>query len=488
MLLESLREVNPKEFILKPIKEALVDTKGLSLSQRILIYAGYIILFSLLILTLVLEVFGQNLSGITFMTTNDIWNISYVAVLVSSGGFIIGWTYVLTGATDFRRRAFLPIMGLFAIQLLFLTPIGGPLTVAVFCFAGLFLLGLVGLHLFTHSSRYWRDFPIIEFGLILSGLLVSMIGMWFLNETDTNTALSLNGAFSVLFLILILFWFTSGLTLINGATRLARRIVIILRYLFTEPILHAIVVLVVLVRPVGTIMGVILTPTGNVQLGTALLLDICISVPLPFLLLIFAVTKRWTSAHLLPLLAISLATPFFTLGMSIALFSNVDVTDRVELALEGVGLLPPLLLFVGLMSYNVLSAGTAFANEEGQYTPRSGRVLVLFGVAILITSATLFFVNMQNPDTGEPNLTIQSLTNNAFVLGLFIFSLPYIVWLGWKRRERLVGEDDTFLNIEPLLHQVEGLVPHKQAWLIIAVVLAGLCACSICSVGMLLTN
>lgn len=486
MLLDSLRDMNPAGFILNPIKEAFINAKGLSHSLQILTAVGYLILFGLLLITLLLELFGQNLASVTYTSLDDTWQISYLALFISSGGFVIGWAYLLTGATDFSRRIFLPIMGVFAIQLLLIMPIGGSATIFAFCFAGLFLFSLIGLHLFTSSSRYWRDLPLVEFGLILAALTISMVAFWALNTSDARIATGLNTAFSILLIITLLFWFGSGLTIMNAAVSLAQRVIIILRYLFTEPVLQAIVVLVVLVRPVGTLMGIILVPVSNVQLGVGLLLDVCVSAPLPFVLLGLALTKRWTTAYLLPILALSLATPLFTLGLSVALYSNIDLTDRVELALGGLGLLPPLLLFVALMTYNVMSSGTTFANQEGELMPRSGRVLVLFGSAILITSFTLFYVNVQNPDTAEPNSLVQNLTNNAFLLSLILVSLPYLGWIVWRRRERLVGEDDTFLNIVPLLHRVEGVVPGR-VWLIIAIILAGLCTCSICSVGMLLT-
>ena len=86
----------------------------------------------------------------------------------------MGWALLLTGASDCRRRVFLPVVCLFIFEVLILN--GGaraPLALTVLVL-GLILLVVVA-RLLAPSLRYWREFAMVEFlfWAVIVGLLTA---------------------------------------------------------------------------------------------------------------------------------------------------------------------------------------------------------------------------------------------------------------------------------------------------------------------------
>jgi hypothetical protein len=59
---------------------------------------------------------------------------------------------------------------------------------------------------------------------------------------------------------------------------------------------------------------------------------------------------------------------------------------------------------------------------------------------LLVTGFTMFFVNARVVSTGQPHESLQILIDVPFMLGIWFLGLPYLVWMLWKHRERLIGE------------------------------------------------
>ncbi len=98
--------------------------------------------------------------------------------------------------------------------------------------------------------------------------------------------------------------------------------------------------------------------------------------------------------------------------------------------------MPPPLLFVVVAAYNVFGLMSGFANGEDRRIPRRARVPLCFGAARLIIA---FVINVRTATTGELDRSFQGWMNNLFLLSLFFLGLPYLGWIVWKRRERLVA-------------------------------------------------
>ena len=75
--------------------------------------------------------------------------------------------------------------------------------------------------------------------------------------------------------------------------------------------------------------------------------------------------------------------------------------DFAELLLKMTGIFPPLLLFVGLTTYNLFGMGVAFTGVDGRILPRRARVLLYFGTLILVVATMLFLSNERNAETNQ---------------------------------------------------------------------------------------
>lgn len=471
-----------------PLREALIDFEGLSLSLRLMAVLGYVSIFVLLALMLLLELFSDHLHLVSYSheTTdgNVITNqIPFPALIVSGLSFALGWAYILNGATDCRRRIFLPLAALFAFQLYLFFPAGGAMCVWG-CAAPAFLVLLVGSHFFTQTKKFWRDYPLIEFVLWFCVMLFFVGLFWFSRQSDETLASGFSGIFSFFGLINAPLWFFFGLGLIDMALSIGRAVVITLRKLFPGEFLRAFTVFLILVRPVVALF-VFTTDQQDTLLGDILLLDsLLATLPLLILTIGLALARRWTTRSATITLALSFASPVF-MAFIVPALRGGDVSELLDLILGGLGIFPPLLLFVMLMTHSVLSLGVSFAEKDGQYIPRSGRILLGFGFALLVTGFTIFSVNVRDA-TGQLDQSFQEATDAFFSLGFIALGLPYLLWILWRRRDRLAGSEEDFEGVEPLLaglSRVPGWV-----WVALGVVMAVFLACFVCLIGLIFFN
>jgi hypothetical protein len=468
-----------------PLREAFIDFRGLSLSLRILAVLGYVAVFALLALTLLFDLFRNYLALVTYVPYGDqpARQVPFVVMIACGLSLTLGWAYVLTGATDCRRRVFFPIVALFVVQLVFLVP----LTILPLwcCTAPVLVVALVGAHFFTASKRYWRDFPIVEFVLWCCAM-VFFIGMfWFSAQSVENLAKDIDVVAAVLSLISVPLWVAFGLAIVNLAVDAARTVVSTLRRMFPGEVLRALTVLLILIRPAGTILAFALN-MQETTLGGLVFADSLVTVPLlSVAMIVVALRRRWNTRNAATILAISLILPLFILGVGMAI-SGKDISDILGLTLEGLGIFPPLLLFVVVMANNVLNIGAKFANKDGKYAPRSGRVTLTFGLAFLVIGLTIFLANLRDGVTGQVDATFQTATDNFFGLGLIFLGLPYLLWVLWRRRDELAGKEEDFATVEPIfawLGRVSGRV-----WLVLSVVAIVLFTCLICLLGLTVFN
>ncbi len=153
------------------------------------------------------------------------------------------------------------------------------------------------------------------------------------------------------------------------------------------------------------------------------------------------------------LLTLSFALPLFSAGFVMA-FSGRELFNALEMTAERADSFAPTLIFVVLMAYNVLSLGSAFANKDGDIAPRSGRMLLGLGAAVMIISGTIFSVNVRDA-AGELDRTFRTAIDAFFTLGVCFLGLPYLVWTAWKRCETLSGDNEKLKDVVPVLAPLE---------------------------------
>lgn len=471
----------PNRLFLSEAREAIVDLRGLPLNTQVLAIFGYVGLFSLLSLTLLVELFGDSFTAVSFtVPEGDLYSekqVPLLAMALASLAFILGWAFLLTGATDCRRRIFFPAVGLFAIQLIFLTPIEGNMAAALGCFLAIPAIGLlIAFYFLAPRWPFWRDWPIVEFiaWALFAAFLMGLL--WFFNQTNEAVASSLHAAFTLLLLLSVGFWVVSGVLITDMATGLARWFVSALDGWLPGSTLRALVIALLLVRPVADITLALLIPDTNNPIAWGLLIDGVLAIPLLLAIPALWLAGRWDTRMAARLLGLGLATPIFSLGMAMAL-KGKDITDLTSLVLEGVNIFPPTLMFVALNAYGALTFGSRFATEDGKIMPRTGRLFLYLGLVLLLTAFTLFFVNVQDVATGQPDSMMHDIINGAFGISAVVFGLPYLLWIAVRRPERLIG--DGFDDDGPVILAGLGRVP-TSLWLALGLAFVLFSCCVSC--------
>jgi hypothetical protein len=131
-------------------------------------------------------------------------------------------------------------------------------------------------------------------------------------------------------------------------------------------------------------------------------------------------------------------------------------------------------LFVGLTTYNLFGMGVSFTSVDGRILPRRARILLYFGILLLVVACMLFNSNNRLQDTSRLSLDFQLLINNLFALSALILGVPYLVWMIWKRRPFLVVADQG--PPHPPRFSWLGRLP-APAWVALSLILSCACSC-----------
>ncbi len=474
-----------------PLRDAILDFSQLTPGQRRLTKAGYLIIAALLVMTLGFELLADVMPSVTFSRLYEgapvPRQIPLPVLIVSSLGMVVGWAYLLAGATDGRRWIFALVMLLFAGQLIFMSPLvstteGKILTSdwAAYLFvitAPLFWIAALAIYFFTPRAAAWRQYPVIEFSFWLIALLFYLALLWLGSPTWGDVAVSLNGSFSVLSLLTIPWWALSGLVVGDVALTFGSRVTYALRLIFPQKALHALALFLLLVYP-----ALILFPMSLDQTDTVLAITSLFNALFSVLLLLglgalFAI-KRWRATYTYRLLTLTLMAPILALAVTLAL-SGINIGSVLSLASMGAGFLPPLMAFVALMAHSVLRMSASFAAADttgaaDERLPRSGRLLMGMGAAILITSFTIFFVNVRTME-GQLDAAFEGMVAGLFTLSAFFLGMPYTLWRAWRSRRYLGGDPDA-----PLTPVFQDRTQSTEPWLVWAIIAAALAIFGMC--------
>ncbi len=430
--------INPQSrSIFGRLAENFIDLRGLPLGIKLLTIGGYLSVFFLLLMVLLFEIIGDDLPSIQFSFPGDPRNISLplavmaIAVLF----FIVGWVYLLTGAGMAKARIFLSVLALFSFQLFMIVGVSQ----SVFPIAGefIFFLAFLIVYALTYRTKFWRNFPLLHFGGWLGVILFFMILGVGTAMTDSMIAASLVTNFYVIMLITLIFWVFLGLDIMNLGITIGRSLTIIARRFLPFPALSALTVFILLVHPAIVLSALTLTKNWGWWF-----VDLILSVPLVLGASFVWLMHRWNTAAAATFLSLSFASPVAFLGVSMA-FNGSDV---VELLLALTGIFPPLLLFVSLTTYNLMGTGVTFTGVDGRVMPRGARILLYFGTVILVVTFMLLISRERVVETKELALDVQGLINDLFALSGLFLGIPYVIWLVWKRREKVIGDEKAFTS------------------------------------------
>jgi len=442
------------------IEENFINLQGLPVSVKILTVGGYLAVFGMLFFTLVVELAGERLPTVEYMLVDQNFTVPLIVMAISGLAFILGWAYLLTGAAAAKARIFLPVLVLYALQIFLVT--GGQLLLLFL--EMLFLMLVLVIYGLTFRTKFWRDLPGLHFFGWLGAVAVIVVFSIGISATNAQVAAALSANFAIVMLLAYVFWILLGLSIIDLGVMIGRGVTRIARKLLPFPVFSALVVFALLIHPAAAALVFWLVKDGF------LLLDVVFSALLILGALVVWIARRWSWSTGAVVLTLSLATPVVSLGLTLA-FAGHDFT---ELLLAATGIFPPMLLFVGLTTYNLLDMGIKFTAVDGRTLPKRARVLLYFGMLLLVLACMLFLANERIAGTNQSFQNIQTVINNLFALSALILGVPYVVWIIWKRRDLLTGPESDF-SVPPRLPWL-ARVPGP-AWIAISLVTASVCAC-----------
>jgi len=437
-----------------------IDLQGLPVSLKILTIAGYLAIFGLLFFTLLVELAGDRLPTVEYTLAGKNDKVPLVVMAIAGLAFILGWAYLLTGAAAARARIFLPVLVLYALQL-FLVSSGSLL---ILFLELLFFLTVLIIYGLTFRTPFWHDLPGLHFFGWLGAVSVIVILSVGTSATNGEVASALSANFGIVMLLTFVFWVILGFSIIDLGIKTGRFFTRIARKCLPFPSFSALIVFVLIIHPAVSLLVLWLTrePFSSVDLLISILL-------IPGALVLW-IARRWSASTGAVFLTLSLAAPVVSVGLGMA-YAGKDFT---ELLLKMTGLFPPMLLFIGLTTYNLFGMGVNFTGVDGRILPKRARVLLYFGTLILVVACMLFLSNERIVETNQVSLDVQAWTNNLFALSALVLGIPYVVWMVWKRREMLIGPEYDFSG--PPRWAWLGRVPGP-AWIALSLVLACSCAC-----------
>lgn len=423
-------------FLLAPFRDALIRFDGLPTGLQVLAVLGYVLVVLLLMLALALELLAPALPAAAWDVAGRTYQMPYLALLISLFGMAMGWAYLLVAATEGGRLLFCLLVLFWGLVWFWVSP----WSLAPVLFACLIFpvgLGCGIAYLFTYRKPFWRAMPLLRF-LLAAGTLVLLLGMyWLLSVDDAQRVAGIRTAFIFLSWAATIFWIASGPALVDLLVRVVRWAMASLRRILPDERLRAPAMVIFLVHPWPALLAYLLARRGS-TLRQFAFGDGIVAMAILVWGLALLLARRWDTRNALTVLGMSLLAPAFGLALALAMRGK-DISTPLAYAVESVGFVPPLLLFIVVMVYNVFGLMSGFANSEGRFIPRRARIPLCFGAALLIIAFAIFFINVRTAATGKLDQSFQGWMDNLFLLSIFFLGLPYLAWIAWKRRERLVG-------------------------------------------------
>jgi hypothetical protein len=388
---------------------------------RALALLGYATMGIWLIVAVVLQAFSRQLPVLEFQAGDGARQVPILVLIVAGASFALGWAYVMTAATQCRLRVLVPVAAIFLFQLFLLFGLSLPSPGACVVFPML----LVALGVFVVQARKgaWRDRSLLAFGVWTVLLVAFMVGIWFVPDVS-KIAKALDANLAMLMLMAIGYWAVSGLGVVDFGVSVSGILVGELRRVATRRALYTLLIVLLIVRPVVPfIMQPVLDPWWVV--------DFFICGPIWVWAIVLTVRRRWNARMAALVIGTSLASTVIVVGLGLVQSGH----DFGEVVLSAGGLVPPILLFIGLTVINLLGVGAGYIRTDGKSVPRTARVLLLFGIIALVFSFMLF-----NSLSTNQAFFVNFVQSCAF-LGVGFLGPIYLIRILMKNSGRLLGEE-----------------------------------------------
>lgn len=462
-------------YALDQFRGAKIDPTGLSPSMRGLVLLGYLVVITLVLLALLMERLGADLSTTSFVPSlqNTPHVIPVLALWVTLASYAIGWALLMTGAVFARRSLFIGVcLAFVALNIAGLSQDASAPDLAIAPIIGTPALALA-LRVVRAKAPALNPLLITLLFAVLIGLSVAL---WLGTTAPPNSATATHAAFVFLNVLAYPIWLMSGLSLIAFAISIARSVIARLRNSMSESSLTRLVTAVLIAHPLisGAAALVLMGSAIGATFAPVVAQDAVLSLPIGVIMLVLLARKRWTGPNAAMLLGVRIALFIFSLTYLILQSSGFNVADPVNGTLEKLALLPSSLFYMGGMALSLLGFFVPFANTETAKLSRTARILLALGCAILLVGMMFFLLNTVN-DAGE-NLAGDSIFSTLFLLGVLLLGLPFLIFTALRRRENLVGTPAEWAQAAEQHHR-----PHLAAitFVLLIPLITVLCACSL---------
>lgn len=433
-------------FTLAPIRDTFLDTHDLPGAQRAIAFGGYLLFFGLVLCTLGLELFGMRWSGPVYTAEAISRQISWGAVVAASMGFVLGWAYLLVGAAQARWYLVVPVLSLLALQCLLGVSYDSSFVSSVFV---LVVIGAVAITLgISHRQRWFDHAPHwVLLGLTL--ILAVGVGAFWLSRSAAARGADAYAVVAFAFWFTEPMWVLGGLALVKFGIFVASSTVGRLRVGFSAQAVRWFGALVLLLHPPLAALiafpllflggeGTLLAYAG--ALGSFIWYDGLLCGGLALLALGAVVLKRWRADTAALFLALRLTLFGYGLTFTILMMSGFDMSNPFFGTVERLALFPPAFYFMGTLVLGVLGFFMPFANDGSRFLPRTSRIALIFGCAILTTTVIFFFFQSRDVETGA-EISSALILPTTFYLGTTLLGLPYLIYVAFRDPSRLRGSD-----------------------------------------------
>ena len=377
------------------VEEVRVDVRDLPGQTRFLTILGYAGILAVMVSALLIDAFGDRLPTTIYRYAGQTLATPVLEVWVAGLAFVIGWALLLTGATDFGWRLFVPTLLFFTWELLVLGAgdRGRPGVMAMFAGGIMLLVGsALVVQIGTRRRPHWRDYPLVEFvGWMVALGLFAAFAATAAPAEQAQTAIM--GRVHVLAFVTLPLWLFLALEP-AGSAWIARRMG---RELAPCPVQRD-------DPPPGrgaAHRGLDRSRGGDPGTRDAgwsgLVGRVADRTGRPGAVRELAGrgVRLVRLAHRAPPLVdaggchgLTLTVAWWVLLATVVVITSTG-HDLTTFALVSTGLLSPLVIYVVLLTHAVVTVGARLAASDGQTAPRPGRVLAFLGAAILILVAAL---------------------------------------------------------------------------------------------------
>lgn len=409
------------------LEELTVDTTGLSPNHRRLIRAGYVATIGLLIAVLVAAVVPQ--PGVFFGDRDGLGHHAPIGLVwLFAVTFVVGWAFILSGASDAPRYVFNPIVGLCLLELYEFHASSGGQTIVLI--GGVILIVvLIG----TEPTAVWQNHPVAELAIWLAVLSVALVSSFIVAGELSVPVADMYFAARMVLLFAIPIWIFLGYDSVRAGIDIGRSSASYARARLSGWTYRTVAAVATIAWPLAIVALTVVFADAGPGINGWLAFCFFAALGLAIWCVLDLLNHRWSADRASFVVAINISFAFLSFAAMSAMY-NIGLLDVIVSGLQ----IPALFVFAIVAAYDVVVLGGREAERDGHLVPRGGRVLVYFGVVVLVIGSLAFMYTASDSTASD---SPARLTSGGFLIGLVIFGIPHYLTVMERQRERFISSD-----------------------------------------------